>query len=52
MTDTDVKIYGDPICPFTWVTSRWLTSAAERVLDAGLRHMADLHLSNRGHSWF
>lgn len=30
MTDTDIELYGDPVCPFTWVTSRWLAGVAAR----------------------
>ena len=37
----DVEIFVDPICPFCWVTSRWVVEVADqRPLDVGWRFIA------------
>ncbi|MEE4021995.1 DsbA family protein [Gordonia sp. PKS22-38] len=30
MSTPHIDVYADPICPFTWVTSRWLAGVSER----------------------
>ena len=36
--DVDVELFFDPICPFAWVTSRWVVDvAAQRDLEVGWR---------------
>ena len=36
-----VEIWVDPLCPWAWVTSRWLLHAAEvRALDVHFRVMS------------
>ena len=30
MADTDIEFFWDPICPFAWVTSRWVTEVARQ----------------------
>ena len=41
MTAPDVVFHFDPICPWTWMTSRWLTEVAEaRGLTLGLRSLS------------
>jgi 2-hydroxychromene-2-carboxylate isomerase len=49
MTDTDrVDMWFDPSCPFTWMTSRWLTEvAATRDLDVHW-HVMSLAVLNEG----
>lgn len=40
-TDADLEFFFDPICPFAWVTSRWVTDvAAQRDLDVRWRFIA------------
>jgi hypothetical protein len=41
MTAPDVVFHFDPICPWTWMTSRWLTEVAEqRPLTLGFRSLS------------
>ncbi len=30
MTDADIEFFWDPICPFAWLTSRWVTDVARQ----------------------
>ncbi len=30
MTDADLEFFFDPVCPFCWVTSRWVTNVARQ----------------------
>lgn len=30
MSDADIEFFWDPICPFAWLTSRWVTDVAQQ----------------------
>ena len=48
MTDTDVRFYFDPVCPFAWMTSKWVRMvAAQRDYDVDWRFIS-LRLINSG----
>jgi len=38
MTDADIHFYFDPVCPFAWMTSKWVRMvAAQRDYDVDWR---------------
>ncbi|GAA1526251.1 DsbA family protein [Actinomadura kijaniata] len=48
MAPTTVDLWFDPICPWTWLTSRWLTEV-ERIRDVQVNwHVMSLPILNEG----
>jgi hypothetical protein len=48
MTDADIRFYFDPVCPFAWMTSKWVrTVAAQRDYAVDWRFIS-LRLINAG----
>ncbi len=48
MTDTDIHFYFDPVCPFAWMTSKWVRMvAAQRDYTVDWRFIS-LRLINSG----
>jgi 2-hydroxychromene-2-carboxylate isomerase len=48
MTDADVRFYFDPVCPFAWMTSKWVRMVAgQRDYDVDWRFIS-LRLINSG----
>ncbi len=48
MTDTDIRFYFDPVCPFAWMTSKWVRMvAAQRDYSIDWRFIS-LRMINSG----
>ncbi|WP_205876839.1 mycothiol-dependent nitroreductase Rv2466c family protein [Mycobacterium camsae] len=45
---TTIDLYLDPVCPFSWVTSRWLLDAAERTDRPVMLRQMNLAVLNEG----
>lgn len=45
---TTIDLYLDPVCPFSWVTSRWLLDAAERTTRPVTLRQMSLAVLNEG----
>ena len=48
MTDTDIHFYFDPVCPFAWMTSKWVRMVAARRDYAVDWRFISLRLINAG----
>ncbi len=48
---SDVDFFFDPVCPWAWITSRWVTEVASlRKLDVDWKFIS-LRMVNRGHDY-
>jgi 2-hydroxychromene-2-carboxylate isomerase len=45
---TTIDLYLDPVCPFSWVTSRWLLDAAEKTQRPVILRQMSLTVLNEG----
>jgi hypothetical protein len=48
MTDTDIHFYFDPVCPFAWMTSKWVRLVADQRSYAVDWRFISLRLINSG----
>src|ERR1700751_366248 len=46
---TSIDLYVDPVCPFAWVTSRWLLDAATATGRSATLRQMNLAVLNEGH---